>query len=132
MRILGHGIDLVGVERIDDMINRHEGRFLDRCFTVREQAYCELGGPRRAERYAARFAAKEAVLKALGRGLRSGLAWTQIEVVPDSWGRPDVELQGEAAQLAERNGVVEWHLSLTHVENFASASVIAVGNDPGC
>ncbi|MCH2144717.1 MAG: holo-ACP synthase [Phycisphaerales bacterium] len=132
MRILGHGIDLVGVERIDDLITRHQARFLDRCFTVREQAYCEKGGIRRAERYAARFAAKEAVLKALGRGLRSGLSWTDIEVVPDAWGRPDVGLQGVAAQLAEKTGIVEWHLSLTHVENYASASVIAVGSDPGC
>lgn len=131
MSILGHGIDLVEVERIEDMINRHQARFLDRCFTVREQAYCELGGPRRGERYAARFAAKEAVLKALGRGLRSGLAWTQIEVVADSWGRPGITLQGEAAQLAAKAGIAEWHLSLTHVERYASASVIAVADTRG-
>jgi len=131
MSILGHGIDLVEVERIEDMITRHEARFLDRCFTVREQAYCELGGPRRGERYAARFAAKEAVLKALGRGLRSGLAWTQIEVVSDSWGRPGITLQGEAARLASNAGIRGWHLSLTHVERYASASVIAVADQTG-
>lgn len=130
MRIVGHGIDLVRVERIEGMIKRHEAHFLDRCFTVREQAYCEQGGRRRAEHYAARFAAKESVLKALGRGLRSGMTWTQIEVVADSWGRPGIELQGDALVLADEIGITDWQLSLTHVEQFASASVIAVaGSD---
>ncbi len=132
MRILGHGIDLVPVERIEALLDRHDTRFLDRCFTVREQAYCESGGPRRAERYAARFAAKEAVLKALGRGLRSGMTWTQIEVVPDSWGRPEIELREDAAQVAADAGVQEWHLSLTHVDKMASASVIAVEGSAEC
>ena len=124
MSILGHGIDLVEVERIEDMITRHQARFLDRCFTVREQAYCEQGGPRRAERYAARFAGSRA---GLGRGLQAGLGWTQIEVVADSWGRPGITLQGEAARLAAETGIGGWHLSLTHVER-ASASVIAVAD----
>lgn len=132
MRILGHGIDLVVVERIEGLLERHDSRFLDRCFTVREQAYCESGGPRRAERYAARFAAKEAVLKALGRGLREGMTWTQIEVVPDAWGRPEIQLRDDAAQVAAAAGICEWHLSLTHVDKMASASVIAVEGSPGC
>ena len=126
MRIIGHGIDLVLVERIEGMIERHEAHFLERCFTAREQAYCEQGGRRRAEHYAARFAAKESVLKALGRGLRSGMTWLQIEVVSDAWGRPGIELAGEALSLARELGVTEWQLSLTHVERFASASAIAV------
>ena len=126
MKIIGHGIDLVLVERIEGMIKRHEGHFLERCFTAREQAYCEQGGRRRAEHYAARFAAKESVLKALGRGLRSGMTWLQIEVVSDAWGRPGIELEGEALALARELGITEWQLSLTHVEQFASASAIAV------
>ena len=76
MSIIGHGIDLVDVERIEDMLDRHGERFLDRCFTVREQAYCESGGVQRAQRYAARFAAKEAVFKAIGTGLGEGMTWT--------------------------------------------------------
>jgi holo-[acyl-carrier protein] synthase len=131
MRIVGHGIDLVHVERIEGMIERHEAHFLERCFTEREQAYCEQGGRRRAEHYAARFAAKESVLKALGRGLRSGMTWTQIEVVADAWGRPGIELQGDALALADEIGVIDWQLSLTHVERFASASVIAIGESNG-
>lgn len=131
MRIIGHGIDLVQVERIEGMIARHEERFLDRCFTSRERAYCDQGGQRRAEHYAARFAAKESVLKALGRGLRSGMTWTEIEVVSDAWGRPGIELQGAARSLAEELGVTDWQLSLTHVERLASASVIAVSEDVG-
>lgn len=132
MAVIGHGIDLIEVERIEDMLDRHGGRFMDRCFTVREQAYCEAGGPRRAERYAARFAAKEAVLKALGTGLAGGISWTQIEVVRSDEGRPRLELREEAAQVAESAGVRSWLLSLTHIEKLSMASVLALTDAPSC
>ena len=132
MAVIGHGIDLIEVERIEDMLDRHGGRFMDRCFTVREQAYCEAGGPRRAERYAARFAAKEAVLKALGTGLAGGISWTQIEVVRSDEGQPRLELREEAAQVAESAGVRSWLLSLTHIEKLSMASVLALTDAPAC
>jgi holo-[acyl-carrier protein] synthase len=132
MAVIGHGIDLADVERIEEMLDRHGGRFMDRCFTVREQAYCEAGGPRRGERYAARFAAKEAVLKALGTGLAGGIAWTQIEVVRSDEGKPGVELREEALQIAEAAGVRSWMLSLTHIENLSMASAIALTDAPAC
>lgn len=127
MQVLGHGIDLVPVERIESMLLDHGTRFLDRCFTVREQAYCETGGPRRVERYAVRFAAKEAVVKALGTGLRNGMLLTQIEVVHDDAGKPGIVLSGSAAVVAGEAGVQNWILSLTHVDTLASASVLAMG-----
>ena len=39
--ILAHGIDLVDFPRIEEMINRHKERFLDRIFTKAEQEYAE-------------------------------------------------------------------------------------------
>ena len=129
---MGHGIDLVDVERIEEMLDRHGARFTNRCFTVREQAYCESSAPSRAERYAARFAAKEAVLKALGTGLDGGISWTEIEVVRSESGSPRIELRERASQVAEAAGIRSWMLSLTHVEKLASASVIALSNDSGC
>ena len=132
MTVIGHGIDLADVDRIEEMLDRHGSRFLDRCFTVREQAYCESGGPRRAERYAARFAAKEAVLKALGTGLSDGIAWTHIEVVRSDAGSPGIQLREEAAQVAATTGVRSWVLSLTHVRNMAMASAIALGEPQPC
>lgn len=127
MEVLGHGIDLVETARIGQMLDRHGRRFLDRCFTPSEQAYCNENDRRRVERLAARFAAKEAVLKALGTGWRDGIAWTDVEVVREPSGQPGVKLQGQAADVARRLGIGAWLLSLSHTDTHAVASVIALG-----
>ena len=127
MTIFGHGIDLVDTPRIERLLGEHEQRFLDRVFTPGERDYAESGGKLRVQRYAARFAAKEAVLKVLGTGWSGGIAWTDVEVVREPAGRPLVKLHGEAAAVAERLGVTGWHISLSHLEGHALASVIGVG-----
>ena len=81
MQIIGHGVDLVDIARIETMLAEHGRRFVQRCFTEREQQYAEASRRHRAQRYAARFACKEAVLKALGTGWRDGIAWRDVEVV---------------------------------------------------
>ena len=130
MTILGHGIDLVDTPRIERLLGEHEQRFLDRVFTAGEQAYCESGGQLRVQRYAARFSAKEAVLKVLGTGWSGGIAWTDVEVCREPSGRPTLCLHGEAAAVADRMGVTQWHISLSHLPGHAMASVIGVG-EPG-
>ena len=132
MQIIGHGIDLVDVERIEDMLERHGARFIDRCFTVREQMYCESSVGARSQRYAARFAAKEAVFKAIGTGLVDGMAFSQIEVVRAADGEPSIELQGRVAEVARREGIHQWLLSLSHLKLYASASAIALGSPESC
>lgn len=127
MQILGHGIDLVDTPRIQRLLDEHEQRFLDRVFTAGERAYCACGGKLRVQRYAARFAAKEAVLKVLGTGWSGGIAWTDVEVVREATGKPTVKLTGEAAKVADRLGIVQWHISLSHLHGHALASVIGVG-----
>jgi holo-[acyl-carrier protein] synthase len=128
MNVIGHGIDLVEIARIVDMLEKHGERFLERCFTVEEYDYCEEGGRRRGERLAARFAAKEAVLKALGTGWRNGIAWTDIEVVREPSGQPTVRLSGEAGRVAQQQGVTRWVLSLSHTDTHAVASAIALAS----
>jgi holo-[acyl-carrier protein] synthase len=107
------------------MIESHEERFLERCFTASERAYCDANPKRRAEHYAARFAAKEAALKALGTGWSGGIAWTDVEVVRPPDGAPSIALSGEAERLASSLGVTGWRLSLTHGAGFAIASAVA-------
>ncbi|MEQ8844156.1 MAG: holo-ACP synthase [Phycisphaerales bacterium] len=128
MSIVGHGIDLVEVARIERLLGEHGDRFLERVFTHGEQAYAR-DARRRVEHLAARFAAKEAVLKALGTGWRHGIAWTDVEVVRDAAGQPGVALSGEALNWAEKAGVGGWRLSLSHTAGFAAASAIALGTD---
>ena len=125
--ILGHGIDLVEVARIADLTARHGDRFLRRVFTADELAYAQCRPKRRFEHLAARFAAKEAVVKVLGTGRRFGIAWHEIEVVREPTGRPTVALHGAAAEQADRAGVRQWHLSLSHVATHATASAIGCG-----
>ena len=125
MRILGHGIDLVEVSRIQGLLETHGERFLQRVFTADERAYADCARRRRAERYAVRFAAKEAVLKALGTGWTRGIGWTDIEVVRADSGQPSVRLAGRCAETAEAAGVQAWFLSLSHTDDLAMASAIA-------
>lgn len=126
MRIIGHGIDIVEIERIARSIAEHGDRFLERVFTENERKYAQ-GAKRRNEHLAARFAAKEAVMKALGTGWRDGIAWTDVEVVLLPSGQPTVKLTGKSAELARALGIVHWSLSLTHTDQTAAASAIAAG-----
>jgi holo-[acyl-carrier protein] synthase len=122
--IVGIGMDVVEVARVSRLLgNTWAGRFLARCFTPREQEYCDAFGDR-ARRYAARFAAKEAVAKALGAP--PGIRWTDIEV-ERAEGAPRVRLWGGAERAARERGVVAVHLTLTHDAGIAAATVVLEG-----
>lgn len=124
-KIIAHGIDLVDFERIEQMLSRHEERFCERVFTERERA--DAGKVKnRIEKLAGRFAAKEAVMKLIGTGWRDGVAWTDIEVVNDAFGRPLVSISGKVQEVADRLGIEQITLSITHTANFAIASAVAL------
>ena len=124
MKIL-HGIDLVDCPRIEQMIERHGGHFLDRVFTPTEQKQAdELKN--RIERLSGRFAAKEAVLKMLGTGWRGKIAWTDIEVINNPLGQPLVSLTGEVKKIADEMKISEITLSISHTANFVMASATAL------
>jgi len=126
MPIVGHGIDIVETARIRRLIDEHGAHFLDRVFTAAEQAYCNASRKRSLEHFAGRFAAKEAVLKVLGTGWRGGIAWTDIEVVKEPSGQPQVKLTGECARIATERGILLWHISISHIETHATASAIGM------
>jgi holo-[acyl-carrier protein] synthase len=121
--IVGSGVDLCEVPRIESAIARHGRRFIERIFTEREIAYAESKA-NRYERYAARFAAKEAAMKALGTGWRGGIAWRDFEVANLSSGQPTLRFYGKAAEMAEKLGVRSVALSITHTAGQALAMVI--------
>jgi holo-[acyl-carrier protein] synthase len=124
--LLGTGIDLTEIPRIQKSIARFGNRFLDRIFTPREKAYC-LRKRNAAESFAARFAAKEAAAKALGTGISYGVTWLEIEVTREPSGRPGLKFHGRAAQIASRLGVTNAALSLTHTDILAMACVSLEG-----
>ena len=124
--IVGSGIDLVEIDRIQKSLERFGERFLDRIFTAGEKRYC-LSKKNAAESFAARFAAKEAAAKALGTGISRGVTWNEFEVGHAPGGRPVLELSGRAAFLAKEMGVRTISLSLTHTASLAMASVVLEG-----
>lgn len=122
--IIGIGCDLAEVNRIQKALG--QAGFAARVFTQREQDYCNGRGVQSAQSYAARFAAKEAFLKAIGTGLRGGRL-TEIEVVNDDMGRPQLALHGYFKDFAAGLGAERLHLTISHTKELAMAQVILEG-----
>lgn len=126
--ILGLGTDIVEIDRIASMIDRHGDAFLDRVFTAAERNYC--GSKKHAaQHYAGRWAAKEAAMKALGTGFIPGVGWHDFEILPERSGAPRLELSGGAAEKATHLGIAEILVTMSHCRTYATATAIAVGGN---
>jgi len=104
MEIVAHGIDLVDCPRIEQMIQRHGERFVKRVFTAAEQAYAQKNK----------------------KGWRGKIAWTDIEIINNAAGQPEVTLSGEVRKIADKLGIKHISISITHTANFAIASAVAL------
>jgi holo-[acyl-carrier protein] synthase len=124
--IIGIGLDLVEVSRIERALATRGGRFECRVYTSAEIGACS-GRADRAQALAARFAAKEACLKALGTGWSGGVTFRDIEIVTGPGGRPAIHLSGRSAERAGSLGVRAVHVSLTHQPGIAGAVVVLEG-----
>lgn len=122
------GVDAVAVARLAGIVGDDEDRQAT-LFTAGELAYCR--GKRRCyEHMAVRFAAKEAVLKAFGTGVSQRMRWTDVEVVNEASGRPRIQLGGAVASFAERHGLRDLDVSLTHTEGLALAYAVSAWERP--
>ena len=121
--IVGSGIDICEVPRIEAAFQRFGDRFKNRVFTPGEIRYADRNA-NRFERYAARFAAKEAGMKAIGTGWRRGVRWQDFEVVNLPSGKPTLVFHGKAREFAERLGVTNVALSMTHTREQAMAFLV--------
>ncbi|TFG93629.1 MAG: holo-[acyl-carrier-protein] synthase [Candidatus Atribacteria bacterium] len=121
--IVGCGIDLVKVERIEKIIKRWGNSFTSRIFTSLEGEYCEKKKINKFQSYAGRFAAKEALLKSLGLGLK-GANWKEIEVRNDELGQPSIDISGKLKNIASAKGVSKYFVSISHTKEYAIAQVI--------
>jgi len=119
---LTSGVDLIEISRIERAIARHGDRFLNRFFTPQEIAFCAG----RATSLAGRIAVKEAVAKALGTGI-GDFNWTDVEIVCDGRGRPELELHDKAKELAGRLGFTVWSITLSHTDTHAVGLAVAIG-----
>lgn len=116
------GTDLVQLDRIAEVLERHGDRFLTRILTDAERAiYHERGDS--LTFLANRFAAKEAMAKALGTGIGQGVRFTDLEVLPQPGGAPKATLYGAAQERFEQLGAQQMLISLSDERDFALAFV---------
>jgi holo-[acyl-carrier protein] synthase len=120
--MLSVGVDMIEIARIERAMARHGDRFYARFFTAQEREFCND----QASRLAGRFAVKEAVGKALGTGI-GDVNWTDIEVVCDGRGKPELVLHNQAGALAAELGLHHWSISLSHTETHAIGFAVGMG-----
>jgi holo-[acyl-carrier protein] synthase len=126
MAVIGHGIDIVEIARIEKLLADPEEDFLTGVFSEMEQKLAPQDT--RANFFAGRLAAKEAIVKALHTGFSKGIAWIEVEVTRSECGTPGVVLSGHALEIADSLGVTQWHLSISHSAAYAVASAIALND----
>jgi holo-[acyl-carrier protein] synthase len=118
------GTDICSLKRIGDAYARFGEKFLAKILTDNEIRYVVSEPPHTVTRLAGRFAAKEAASKALGTGWH-GVGWKEVEIVRMPSGEPTIRLHGRAQAIAERRGLAEWQVSISHEREFAVAMVLA-------
>ncbi len=123
--IVGIGTDIVEIERIRGMIERHGDHFLQRCYTASEIEYSQRHRDS-AVRFAGRWAAKEAVVKVIGTGFIQGITFHDVEIVSLHTGQPTVRLSGEAGRIAAELGISEVKLTISHAREYATATAIGL------
>ena len=121
--IIGIGTDIIEIKRIKLAVEKEKVDFLSRIFTESELDYFNTIS-KNINTIAGAFAAKEAVMKAFGTGLR-GFNFTDIEIIRDELGKPEVKLYNNAKQLADTKNIKEIHLSISHCKEYATAYVVA-------
>ncbi len=128
MMKIHQGIDIVEIPKFRDVVERNS-RFIFDVFTAEERAYCQsMKDP--VLHFAGRFAAKESYVKALGTGFSGGIdaLFQEIEVVRTASGKPEISVSGWAEKIAQRKKIHHTSVSISHVSQYAVASVTLVGN----
>lgn len=122
--IVGIGIDIIEVPRIEKQLDSGAENFIRRIFTDSEVSYCESKLKNKAQNYAVRFAAKEAFFKAIGTGWRYGLSWQDVAIINDELGQPNIVVSGQARKIIDALQVSKIHVSLSHIKQIAVAIII--------
>jgi holo-[acyl-carrier protein] synthase len=121
--ILGLGTDIVEVARIRASLEKYGAQFTDKFLLPAEVTYCRAHRDP-APQIAARFAAKEAIAKAFGTGFGAQLGWLDLEIAKRDNGEPFVILHDQAKKLLSSRGAQEVFVTLSHTENYATATAI--------
>lgn len=124
--ILGVGIDIIEVARIESSYGKFGSRFLERILLAGEIQYC-LSHRAPGPFLAVRFAAKESISKAFGTGIGAQLGWQDMEVCRKESGEPFVVLRGKGKELMALRCATNLRISLSHTQHYAAAVAILEG-----
>ena len=122
MSIIGIGIDLVEVKRIEDAVKKRKN-FLERIYT-KEEIRVNPEGEFRFQELAGRFAVKEAFFKAIKSGWRRGVTFSDVIVLNEPSGAPYIKLTGKAKEIADSLGAKSIYVSISHTDHTATGVVI--------
>lgn len=125
--IKGIGIDIARIQRIEKALQKWGSRFEKKILTPKEMKAKQLGKERKFAYIAGRFAAKEAIFKSLG----ANMGWQDIEVLSEKNGKPYVILKGRAKKIAQKKGMKQVFISLSHSDDYAIAQAIIIGDKEG-
>ena len=127
--IVGIGTDIVSIERIQGVLDRHGERFVNRVLTPDERPRFERTHEKlKANHLAKRWAAKEAFSKAIGTGIHAPFTWQSISVGRDPKGKPLVIPSPAMQRHLDSMGVTGAHISLTDDAGIAVAFVVLEGS----
>ncbi|MEM8675755.1 MAG: holo-ACP synthase [Cyanobacteria bacterium P01_G01_bin.67] len=125
MNVIGHGISLIDVRRIEQIV-KQQGQCLEQhCLSTIERDLARLR-TKQVQYLAGRIAAKKAVIQALGQEGKS-ISWLEIEIRRLPTGQPFVVLYGNTLKVATELGIGKWLVSISHTPTYATASAIALG-----
>ena len=126
MKIIGTGIDIVEIARIEKTYNRYEDKFAQKI--LHDDELKELENSYDVIAFIAkRFAVKEAFVKALGTGIRGEVNWRNMYVQHDENGKPSLVFTKEFAK--EINAwKLEVHISISDEKNYAVAQALIIEN----
>ncbi|MEW5819907.1 MAG: holo-ACP synthase [Cyanobacteriota bacterium] len=125
------GTDICQISRVKSATDKYGDKFLNKIFTNNEINYAKQSNLSIYERLAVRFATKEAVSKALGVGINKmgwnkGINWKDVEVIRQDFGKLSIELYGKAKIIATEANISKWKVSVSHMGDYATSTVIAI------
>ena len=127
--IFGIGTDVVQLERVQAVFDRHGESFVRRLLMPEEEtAFRRYKRPVRF--LAMRFAAKEAIAKALGTGFAHGIWIRDVGILANAWGRPEVIWSERGRTLRDRLGAGDGHVTLTDEAGLVVAVAILMRKEP--
>lgn len=126
-KILGIGVDLLEIKRIEKALLRHPQLYLKILHPLEQAQYLAFSKIKQVRFLAKRFAAKEAISKALGLGLRLPMAWQNVAILNDALGKPQVGIYHELAEFLPPSQ--QFLISLSDEKYYVQAFVMLIQND---